>query len=293
MFDNQSVLPLEKLFDQENGEPLPLPTELARIFGSLRLPLHAEPAYVIGNVVTSLDGVVALNVPGHMSGGDISGFNRQDQSLVGLLRAVADVVIIGAATMRVEQGNLLTPAIIAPWLQAEYQELRTRLGKQTLPWNVIISASGNLDLTFPAFQSGTISVLVVTTEGGRERLAKQQWGPSTHVVAVQEDGVIQAQQTLKTVAEVCGGHLWLVEGGPRVFGDFIAEALLDELFLTLAPQVAGRSEEIDRPGLVEGKLFAPDDSRWGSLAALRRGESHLFLRYTFKPKKPSSYSPIL
>lgn len=282
MSEHQNVSPLELLFAREGGQILPLSGELARIFGALHLPLRAQPAYVIGNFVSTLDGVVALNVRGHMSGADISGFNRQDQALVGLLRAAADAVIIGAGTMRVEQGHLLTPAVIAPWLEADFQELRSRLGKQGLPWNVIVSASGDLDLTLPAFQVGAVPVLVITTARGMKQLQHQSWGASTRVVAVQEDGAIAARVLLETVGRICGGSLWLVEGGPRLLGDFLAEACLDELFLTLAPQFAGRDESVERPGLVAGKLFAPDQPRWGNLLAVRRGENHLFLRYALK-----------
>jgi riboflavin biosynthesis pyrimidine reductase len=73
----------------------------------------------------------------------------------------------------------------------------------------------------------------------------------------------------------------LVEGGPHLMGDFFAEGLLDELFLTLAPQVAGRDGHSERPGFVSGKTFAPDKPLWGTLVSAKRGGSHLFLRYSF------------
>jgi hypothetical protein len=56
---------------------------------------------------------------------------------------------------------------------------------------------------------------------------------------------------------------------------------LDELFLTLAPQVAGRDDTGERPGLVAGQRFAPEQPRWGELIGIKRGGSHLFLRYAF------------
>ena len=65
-------------------------------------------------------------------------------------------------------------------------------------------------------------------------------------------------------------------------GDFFAERCLDELFLTLAPQVAGRDSSSERPGLVAGKRFAPEHPVWGTLVGVKRGESHLFLRYAFE-----------
>jgi hypothetical protein len=45
--------------------------------------------------------------------------------------------------------------------------------------------------------------------------------------------------------------------------------------------VVGRDGSTERPGFVDGKLFAPDSPRWGALVDLRRSSSHLFLRYAF------------
>ena len=73
----------------------------------------------------------------------------------------------------------------------------------------------------------------------------------------------------------------LVEGGPQLIGDFFAEQCLNELFLTLAPQLAGRDGSTDRPGLVAEKIFAPEHPVWGALIGVKRAGSHLFLRYAF------------
>jgi len=74
----------------------------------------------------------------------------------------------------------------------------------------------------------------------------------------------------------------LVEGGPQLIGDFLADQRLDELFLTLAPQIAGRDGSVERPGLVAGKIFAPEKPLWCRLLGIKRGGSHLFLRYVFE-----------
>ncbi len=66
-----------------------------------------------------------------------------------------------------------------------------------------------------------------------------------------------------------------------LMGNFFAERRLHELFITLAPQIAGRAGSLERPGLVSGKRFAPDDPRWGTLVSVKRAGDHLFLRYSF------------
>jgi riboflavin biosynthesis pyrimidine reductase len=79
----------------------------------------------------------------------------------------------------------------------------------------------------------------------------------------------------------CGfGKLILVEGGPRLLGDFYAAHVLDEQFLILAPQIAGRDVGDQRLSLVMRRTFAPGSPLWGTLIDLRRDSSHLFLRYS-------------
>lgn len=284
MTDRHKLAPLEILFDRAQGEALPLPGELARLLGPLRLPANPSSLYVLGNFVSTLDGVVALNVAGHMSGGDISGFNIYDQAMVGLLRAVADAVIVGAATFRVEARHFLTPEDIAPALAHEYHQLRASLGKSDEPLNVIVTARGDLNLELPLFQQSRVPVLVITTTRGLQHLRKQTWPSSIQVEAVRESAPISAEAILRTVSQAARGKLLLVEGGPRLMSTFIDEQRLDELFLTLAPQIAGRDSSTERPGIVAGQLFAPARQRWSELVGVRRADSHLFLRYKLERK---------
>jgi riboflavin biosynthesis pyrimidine reductase len=95
---------------------------------------------------------------------------------------------------------------------------------------------------------------------------------------------IRSSSILEQVGQrfpVSAGKLILVEGGPQLLGAFYAEHLLDEQFLTLAPQIAGRDVGDQRLSLVMGRTFAPRRPLWGTLIDLRRGSSHLFLRYSF------------
>ena len=92
--------PLETLYDAAEGCPLPLPPELATLYGRLTFPLIQGRPYVIANFVTTLDGIVSLGVPGQEGGAEISGFNQHDRMVMGLLRAVADAVVVGAGTPR-------------------------------------------------------------------------------------------------------------------------------------------------------------------------------------------------
>ncbi|MGH2498394.1 MAG: RibD family protein [Ktedonobacteraceae bacterium] len=269
----------------ERGSDLPLPPELATLYGHLQFPPHAGRPYVIGNFVTTLDGVVTLNMPGQSGGGPISGESPHDHLVMGLLRAVADTVIVGAGTLRAVPQHRWTAAYVAPAYASAYQELRTRLGKPESPLNVIVTARGAVNLNLPVFQSGEVPVLLVTTTEGEERIRTQHVPLSVQIAAVQRAGTLSAQAIIQAVCGARPCQVILVEGGPQLLGDFFAEQLLDELFLTLAPQIAGRDASTERPGLVAGRRFAPEHPLWGSLVSVKRGGSHLFLRYAFVTKE--------
>jgi riboflavin biosynthesis pyrimidine reductase len=280
-----TLTPLESLFDVVRGAALPLPPELAHLYGRLAFPLHPGRALVIGNFVTTLDGVVALSEKGHTGGGDISGFNQHDKMVMGLLRAVADAVIVGVGTLRSVPRHLWTAQHIYPPLAGVYQQLRISMGKPTPPLNVIVTSHGAIDLNLPLFQSGEVPVLLVTNTQGEERIRAQNLQPFVQLSANQSDGPLSAQAILQQVNHFRQCEVILVEGGPQLMGDFFAGQALDELFLTLAPQIAGRDGEFERPGLVMGKRFAPEHPLWGTLVSVKRTESHLFLRYAFETKE--------
>jgi riboflavin biosynthesis pyrimidine reductase len=281
----KAITPLESLFDIVHGAALPLPPDLMQLYGRLAFPLHPGRAHVIGNFVTTLDGVVALNESGHSGGGDISGFNQHDRMVMGLLRAVADAVIVGVGTLRSVPRHHWTAQHIYPPLADVYQQLRASIGKPTPPLNVIVTSHGALDLNLPVFQSGEVPVLLVTNTRGEERIRAQNLQPFVQLSAIQSDGPLSAQAILQEVNHIRQCEVILVEGGPQLMGDFFAGQVLDELFLTLAPQIAGRDGEFDRPGLVMGKRFAPENPIWGTLVSIKRSESHLFLRYAFETKE--------
>jgi len=280
--DPATLAPLKTLIETKSGKVLPLPPILARLYGRLRMPLPRSHPHVFSNFVSTLDGVVSLSEKGHASGGDISGFNAQDRMVMGLLRAIADVVIVGSGTLRADRRSVWTAGAIFPKLADEYRRLRDALGKRGPPLNVVVSGSGAIDLRLPVFASGKVPALIITTTAGAKRLRKQSTPDSVEIRTIRRSThAIPAGAILAEVCRVSAGRMILVEGGPRLLGDFYAERLLDEQFLTLAPQIAGRETGDRRLSLVLGKVFAPRDARWGTLTDVRRGSSHLFLRYSF------------
>jgi riboflavin biosynthesis pyrimidine reductase len=290
------LAPLETLYDGKQGDEIPLPPELAALYGPLSITRHRDRPHVMANFVSTMDGVVSLGVPGHTGGAEISGANREDRMVMGLLRAISDVVMVGASTFRVVPRHIWTAEHIFKPLAEAYQQLRADMGKAEPPLNVFVSASGDLDLEAPVFTKGEVPVLVVTTPRGALRLSGQRIPSSANIVVppgVPEDARSVTAGSIMQVLTAQQGYplpsraLILVEGGPRLVSTFWSEGLLDELFLTLSPQVAGRDDVVRRLSLAEGHLFAPDDPIWGALVGVKRRGNHLFLRYAFERDRAS------
>jgi hypothetical protein len=127
-----TLTPLETLYAREKdteSKDLPLPPDLLTLYGRLQFLPHPHRPYIIGNFVTTLDGVVSLGIAGHEGGGDISGFNQHDHLVMGLLRAIADAVIVGAGTLRAVPQHRWTAAYIAPAYASVYQEVADAPGE--------------------------------------------------------------------------------------------------------------------------------------------------------------------
>lgn len=271
--------PLETLYEGASGEPLPLPPALRLAYGALVLPRPETQPYVYGNAVSTLDGVVALGGTGPSGGPEISGANPQDKLLIGLLRAASDAVVVGAGTLRSVPRHRWTAERAFPPMATAYRDLRQAMGKPSPPLVVIVSARGNLDLTLPIFQ-GHSPWLIITSQEGARRLVSNT--PPGRLVAIDQgdrDSPITASAILETITTEIGIGRVLVEGGPRLFAGFLAERRLDELFLTISPQIAGRDATVERPGLIAGHLLAPENPLWARLVGIKRSANHLFLRY--------------
>ena len=238
----QPTLPrLETLLESDQGVTLPLPTRLARLYGVLRMPPQHLNCHVFSNFVSTIDGVVSLQSKGHSGGGDISGFNPVDRMVMGLLRAAADVVIVGSGTLDADAQHVWTANAICPQLASEYDRLQGALHKPKAPLNVVVSASGRLDLRLPVFASGRVPSLIVTTSAGARQLLKQKVRSSVQILAIsRSQGKLAPGAILDAVSGVHTGKRILVEGGPSLLGEFFKARLINEQFLTIAPQIAGR-----------------------------------------------------
>ena len=267
------------------GNPAVLPEELKRLYnGDLQFPAREDRPYVAGNFVSSIDGVVSFEIPRKSGGGEISGFNKGDRFIMGLLRASADAVLVGSGTLRDTPSKHLW---IAEHTYPEARDLYARyrqgvLSKTPMPLNVIVSRSGKLDLQKAVFRTPGLKTLIVTSAEGKETLVKNGVGALESVQVREVEGPAgrsSPQAILKLLRDEFGVKMLLHEGGPGFFGEFVAEGCMDELFLTVAPQLIGRDEKGQRPGVLAGVGFLPDTAPWLTLASVKQSGSHLYLRY--------------
>ncbi|MBO0746289.1 MAG: dihydrofolate reductase family protein [Candidatus Dormibacteraeota bacterium] len=261
--------PLETLFDPESRAPSLLSPELARLYGG-GLTLPDDVLYA--NFVSSLDGVVALE--GTAGGGPaaISLHSEPDRFVMGLLRVVADAVLLGAGTLRDAWKHHWTPAHIYPDAARLFAAL-----ERADPELVIVTLRGDIDPAQPTLEH---RVLILTTDAGRARLGTSL--PSTaRVRSLGPDA--PSGRRLRDAVRAEGHRRILTEGGPTVIGLLLSDGVLDELFLTLSPVLAGREgHDSARLSLVEGLALPPDAFATGSLRSVRRHGHHLFLRYAFR-----------
>jgi riboflavin biosynthesis pyrimidine reductase len=258
------------LFERDGLPTARIPPELERLYGG---DLGFAQPCVYANFVASVDGVVALPVK-EESGGIISKSNPQDQFVMGLLRAFAGTVLVGAGTFRKGDGQIWDAAGIYPAQAAAFSDLRRKLNLSERPRFAVLSASGQLDATQPALRDDAV---IITTSRGAERLGKG--GPS---VLIAEEP-IRLPGVLASLPQPV-----LCEGGPTLIAQLIAENLLNELFLTRSPFLFGRQKGDDRKALVEGELL---DAAPLELLSVRSSASYLFLRYALSAKPASAASP--
>lgn len=117
---------LATLLDRAEGDAVPLASALAdRYGGALRFPAGGG-RHVFANFVSTIDGVVSFGLPGRAQASLISAGHPADRFVLGLLRAVADAIVVGAGTLRQEPGVIWTPEAALPEVGGEFARLPRR-----------------------------------------------------------------------------------------------------------------------------------------------------------------------
>ncbi len=279
--------PIRTLVDRDQDKLKPgLPPGLRDLYdGDLHFQESpAERPYVFANFVSTLDGVVSYAIRGQASGSAISGSDPADRFIMGLLRASADAIMVGARTVH-DTGpqSLWTPEFIYPDAKHMYAEYRINvLHKPPRPLLVVVSGTGKLELGRSIFRLPDAQTVVITTPAGKDALTVSGAAklPSVQIHALDSSSrAIDPLAILRLLHTQYGIRSLLHEGGPSLFGELMAAQAVDELFLTLSPQIAGRMSDGMRPALIQGTEFTPECAPWFQLFSVKESADHLYLRY--------------
>jgi riboflavin biosynthesis pyrimidine reductase len=235
---------------------LPDPIDAVDLADAYRYP--ADATWLRANMISSADG--AATIEGRAGGLG----NATDQQVLGLLRALADVVIAGAGTVTAEGYG---PARA----RAQYQELRAAAGQPPAPTMVIVSQRLQLDFESKYFTEALQQPIVVTCGAA----------PADRVLAAQKVAeIVVAGDALVSPAAMVealvarGYRRLLCEGGPTLLGVVVADGVLDELCLTIAPMLVGGPSR----RVLEGPLLEPAP-RMTLTQLLQDDDDLLYARY--------------
>jgi riboflavin biosynthesis pyrimidine reductase len=186
-------------------------------------PVHE--CWVTGHMVAGLDGTAAI-------GGRVGALSTEpDQALFRRMRQIADIVLVGAETVRREGYGSIR-------LTEDGQEQRRREGRPATPPLAVVSRSLDFDWTARTFADAPADArthVITCAAADPERLAEA--GKVADVVVAGEDRVDPAE-AMRALAER-GRRVVLCEGGPRWLGELVAADRLDELCLSISPVMGG------------------------------------------------------
>ena len=232
--------------------------ELDDLYLDLDLPAGDRRPHVYLDMVASVDGAATLRGRTEGLGGAADGvvFSR--------LRETCDAVLVGAGTVRIEDYG-------PPRTRPGGRERRTARGLEPIATIVVVTASGRLDPDARLFSDPERRPVVLAPEDAPEGRLEALAGVAD-VVQVGA-GRVDLARALERLHEERGWERLLCEGGPSLNRALLDRGLVDELFLTVAPQLVGAGDL----RIVDGAFgSAPTDLE---LTELRAHASELLLRY--------------
>lgn len=181
--------------------------------------------WVTGHMVAGLDGTAAIQ-------GKVGALSTDvDQDLFRRMRQIADVVLVGAETVRQEGYGLVR-------LSEQAQAARQAVGKPPTPPVAVVSGSLKLNWQLKLFSQPPehAKTLIITSEAADpDRLAEAQQHAEVIIAGAHR---VEPAAALRALAER-GHRVVLCEGGPRLLGEFVTADRLDELCLSIAPVMGG------------------------------------------------------
>ena len=189
-------------------------------------PDGLQSCWVRGNMIASVDGGATADG----KTGDLGGAG--DRAVFKLMRHAADVILVGAATVRTENYS-------GAQVPVAERNARQQRGQAEVPPIAVLTRSGNLDPETRFFTRTEVPPLIFTSADAAGQTRKRL-GSAAEVIdaAGPESDDVDPAMVLTALAER-GLFRVLSEGGPMILGQLIGAGLLDELCLTVAPFLVG------------------------------------------------------
>jgi 5-amino-6-(5-phosphoribosylamino)uracil reductase len=236
---------------------LPVPADaIALIEAYPPLPARDGRPAVRVNMIASVDGATAVDGASGGLGGPA------DRAVFMHLRSVADVVLVGAGTVRAEGYG-------PPSLPPELRDARSARGQAPLPRLAVVSRSCRLDWETPLFRAGPRPIVITTEAAPDDRCAAAAEVADLVTAGREEVDLPAALEALGAA----GVPSVLAEGGPHLNRALAAAGLLDELCLTVAPRLVGG----DAARILAGPAL-PQDGTALEPAFVGEQDGFLFLR---------------
>jgi riboflavin biosynthesis pyrimidine reductase len=236
-----------------------------------RAPLtRSQPSrpHLVLNMVSTLDGHATLEGRSGPIG------NRADRELFHALRAGVDAVMVGAGTARVERYRRLIR-------EESTHRLREERGLEPEPLACIVSGRLELPSDLPLLTDPAVRVVVLTPSAASLPASGDEGGASerAHVeyIRAARDGRLDLAAAMTELQERFAVRTVLCEGGPHLNAGLLSAGLVDELFLSLSPKLAGGDPSGQALRIVSGAGF--DSPVELELLGVLEQDSHLFLRY--------------
>ncbi len=199
----------------------------------LRDSLPKARPYVVMNMIASVDGRAAVAGRSKALGGET------DRELFLQLRTQVDGVLVGTHTIERENYGRLVR-------RPELIDRRRNLGLQPEPLAVVVTRSMSLPLDAPLFNDPKSRIVVFTNS----QVVVENLPETVEVVRI-EGGELRLRGVFERLRSDFGVEVLLAEGGPSINAALLAEELVDELFLTVSPNMIGGREPAT---IVDGEL---------------------------------------